>query len=63
MGDQVLITLAAAHERVLREGDTIARMGGDEFVAVLIDLQDPSASVPCWGGCCRLRPGRWWWAS
>ncbi len=46
VGDQVLITLAARMKRVLREGDTLARLGGDEFVAVLIDLEDRSASLP-----------------
>jgi len=45
-GDQVLITLAQRMKDALREGDTMARMGGDEFVAVLIDLQDTSACVP-----------------
>jgi diguanylate cyclase (GGDEF)-like protein/PAS domain S-box-containing protein len=45
-GDQVLITLAKRMKETLREGDTLARIGGDEFVAVLIDLEDTSASVP-----------------
>ncbi len=45
-GDQVLITLAKRMKEALREGDTLARIGGDEFVAVLIDLEDTSASVP-----------------
>jgi len=45
-GDQVLVTLAQRMKEALREGDTMARMGGDEFVAVLIDLQDTQASVP-----------------
>jgi diguanylate cyclase (GGDEF)-like protein/PAS domain S-box-containing protein len=45
-GDQVLITLAQRMKGALREGDTMARIGGDEFVAVLIDLQDTQASVP-----------------
>jgi diguanylate cyclase (GGDEF)-like protein/PAS domain S-box-containing protein len=45
-GDQMLITLAKRMKEALREGDTLARMGGDEFVAVLIDLEDTSASVP-----------------
>ena len=48
-GDQMLITLAQRMKEVLREGDTLARMGGDEFVAVLIDLQDSSACVPLLG--------------
>ncbi|MBK9574366.1 MAG: GGDEF domain-containing protein [Rhodoferax sp.] len=48
-GDQVLITLAQRMKEALREGDTMCRMGGDEFVAVLIDLQDTQASVPLLG--------------
>ena len=49
MGDQVLITLAQRMKVALRECDTMARIGGDEFVAVLIDLQDTSACVPLLG--------------
>ena len=45
-GDQVLITLSRRMKEALREGDTLARIGGDEFVAVLIALDDTSASVP-----------------
>ncbi len=45
-GDQVLITIALRMKQALREGDTLARLGGDEFVALLIDLEDMSASVP-----------------
>ena len=45
-GDQVLITLAKRMTDALREGDTLARIGGDEFVAVLIDLEDASVSMP-----------------
>jgi diguanylate cyclase (GGDEF)-like protein len=45
-GDQVLVTLALRMKLTLREGDTLARMGGDEFVAVLIDLEDMAASLP-----------------
>jgi diguanylate cyclase (GGDEF)-like protein/PAS domain S-box-containing protein len=46
VGDRLLIALAAGMKQALREGDTLARMGGDEFVAVLIDLADIEASVP-----------------
>lgn len=39
VGDQLLITLSASMKQTLREGDTLARIGGDEFVAVLVDLE------------------------
>ena len=46
VGDQLLIALARRMKETLREGDTLARMGGDEFVAVLIDVQDVAICVP-----------------
>jgi diguanylate cyclase (GGDEF)-like protein/PAS domain S-box-containing protein len=46
MGDQFLVHLAVAMKSSLREGDTLARMGGDEFVAVLIDLEGVDSSLP-----------------
>ena len=45
-GDQLLIALAARMMQSLREGDTLARIGGDEFVAVLGDLDDAAACIP-----------------
>ena len=45
-GDELLIALATRMKQTLRDGDTLARMGGDEFVAVLVDLSDPGACVP-----------------
>ncbi|MCX7240642.1 MAG: EAL domain-containing protein [Burkholderiales bacterium] len=46
VGDQLLIDLATAMKDTLREGDTLARIGGDEFVAVLIDLDGVESCVP-----------------
>ena len=38
MGDELLIALSVRMNEALREGDSLARIGGDEFVAVLTDL-------------------------
>jgi diguanylate cyclase (GGDEF)-like protein/PAS domain S-box-containing protein len=40
VGDQLLIAVAGAIKQALREADTLARIGGDEFVAVLADLDN-----------------------
>jgi diguanylate cyclase (GGDEF)-like protein/hemerythrin-like metal-binding protein/PAS domain S-box-containing protein len=37
-GDDLLITLSQRIKAAMREGDTLARVGGDEFVALLVDL-------------------------
>ncbi|KXS50691.1 MAG: PAS/PAC sensor-containing diguanylate cyclase/phosphodiesterase, partial [Marinobacter sp. T13-3] len=39
-GDELLKAIARRLSRVLREGDTLGRIGGDEFVAILIDLEN-----------------------
>jgi diguanylate cyclase (GGDEF)-like protein/PAS domain S-box-containing protein len=38
VGDELLIALSVRMKVALREGDSLARIGGDEFVAVLADL-------------------------
>lgn len=46
IGDELLITLAQRMKAALREGDTLARIGGDEFVAVLVDLEQLQDCTP-----------------
>ena len=46
MGDHLLVALGQRMKDALRDGDTLARIGGDEFVAVLIDLDHNSGSFP-----------------
>ena len=48
-GDRMLIALATSMREVLREEDTLARIGGDEFVALLVDLEGVDASAPIIG--------------
>lgn len=38
IGDKLLIVLAEKMTRLLREGDTISRVGGDEFIALMVDI-------------------------
>lgn len=40
VGDELLIALSVRMKKALREGDTLARFGGDELVAVLTDLDN-----------------------
>jgi len=38
-GDEVLVEIAGRLRRVVRDGDTVARFSGDEFVALVPDLE------------------------
>ena len=44
-GDELLIAISGQMQSCLRESDTLARIGGDEFVVVLTDLEDMRACV------------------
>lgn len=46
VGDKLLVALAQRMKETLRDGDSLARMGGDEFVAVLVNLEGIDASLP-----------------
>ncbi|MBL3558226.1 MULTISPECIES: sensor domain-containing diguanylate cyclase [Marinobacter] len=43
MGDRVLCIIAGRLEGCVRETDTVARMGGDEFTVLLTDIQSAEA--------------------
>jgi diguanylate cyclase (GGDEF)-like protein len=46
VGDELLFVVSQRLKAALREGDTLARIGGDEFVAVMTDLDKTGGSEP-----------------
>jgi diguanylate cyclase (GGDEF)-like protein/PAS domain S-box-containing protein len=44
-GDRLLVELAAVLRRIVRPGDTIARLGGNEFAVLLEDVAGPAEAV------------------
>ncbi|HWE24255.1 MAG TPA: EAL domain-containing protein, partial [Myxococcales bacterium] len=41
-GDELLVQMSARLQTCLREGDTLARQGGDEFTVLLDDVREPN---------------------
>jgi diguanylate cyclase (GGDEF)-like protein/PAS domain S-box-containing protein len=46
IGDELLVTLSLRMKDALRDGDTLSRFGGDEFVVILADLEKESDCEP-----------------
>ena len=46
IGDDLLVVLSERMKASMREGDTLARVGGDEFIAVLTDLEEAKGCHP-----------------
>jgi len=46
IGDKFLVAISRRMKGALREGDTLSRFGGDEFVAILADLAEVEDCQP-----------------
>jgi len=49
VGDDLLISVSHRMKAALREFDTLARIGGDEFIAIMVNLDSPEDSAPILG--------------
>jgi len=45
-GDEILTTIAHRIKLSIHDHDILSRLGGDEFIAVLFDLDNPDQSLP-----------------
>ena len=45
-GDELLIAVSQRMKATLCELDTLAHIGGDEFIAIMVNLEDPKDSAP-----------------
>ena len=45
LGDQVLVEIGSRIKHVIRKGDTLSRIGGDEFVILCEDIEDMSIAT------------------
>jgi diguanylate cyclase (GGDEF)-like protein len=45
-GDELLIAVSQRMKATLCELDTLARIGGDEFIAIMVNLENPEDSAP-----------------
>ncbi len=45
VGDQLLVALARRLETIIRPGDTVARIGGDEFAILVNDMHDVADAI------------------
>jgi diguanylate cyclase (GGDEF)-like protein len=46
VGDDLLVEVSKRMKGALRRGDTLARIGGDEFIVVMVDLENFECSEP-----------------